>query len=320
MEEKDSYYIHPRLKKSLDDKIKGSLQKKDKDFVMCIDGKEGAGKSIFAFQIGKYVDPSLDLSRVVFNAEQFREAIFKAKKGQCIVYDEAITGLSSRASLSGVNRVLISLMMQMRQKNLFVIIVLPTFFLLDKYVALFRARVLIHVYECKGRRGYFRVYNSKLKTRLYLLGKHTYSYVSKKVRTNFRGRFYGVFALGDEKLELLYKKNKEKALMEVEHNPMSSGQVKYREQRDVFMYLLRKCTKLTYREIETLIMDYDIEMTYQQIRTICAKYGAKDDEPVKKDDNTSKITINDNKKPKDDSFLPIMEGASPIPMEAHMES
>ena len=230
------YYIEPRLKRNLEQKIKGSLEKKDKDFVMCIDGKEGAGKSWLAFQIGKFVDPTLDVSRVVFNPEQFREAIFKAKKGQCIVYDEAITGLSSRASLSGVNRVLISLMMQMRQKNLFIIIVLPTFFLLDKYVALFRARILVHVYECKGHRGYFKIYNSKLKTRLYLMGKHTYSYVSRKVKTNFRGRFYGVFALGDEKVEERYRKNKEKALMEVEHNPMSSGQVKYREQRDIFIY------------------------------------------------------------------------------------
>lgn len=301
------YYIEPRLKRNLDEKIRNSLAKKDKDFVMCIDGKEGAGKSWFAFQIGKHVDPTLDLSRVVFNAEQFREAIFKAKKGQCIVYDEAITGLSSRASLSGVNRVLISLMMQMRQKNLFVIIVLPTFFLLDKYVALFRARVLFHVYECKGKRGYFKVYNAKAKTRLYLMGKHTYSYMSKKVRTNFRGRFYGVFALGDEKVEEKYRKNKEKALMDVEHNPMSAGQVKYKEQRDVTLFLLRKLTKLTYREMQNLLNDYDIDFSYRQIRDICFKFGAKDDEEAKKDsnndENTPKITINSNNPPKDDDLI-----------------
>jgi hypothetical protein len=322
-----SYYVDKRLKKSLDSKIKGELERKDKDFVMCIDGKEGAGKSWFAFQIGKYVDPSLNLNRVVFNAEQFREAIFKAKKGQCIVYDEAITGLSSRASLSGVNRVLISLMMQMRQKNLFVIIVLPTFFLLDKYVALFRARVLIHVYECKGHRGYFKVYNSRLKTRLFLLGKHTYSYVAKKVRTNFRGRFYGVFALGDEKVEDTYRKNKEKALMESEKNPMSAGQVKYREQRDVTLFVLRKSTKLTYREIQNLLMDYDIDLSYRQIRDICFKYGAKDDEEAKKidkkdkdNDNTPKIKLNVNNKPKDEDFESNPFGFSPVSPGDHMEN
>ena len=82
-----SFYMHDKLKDRLDKKIKGELEKKDKDYVMAIDGGEGNGKSTLAMQIGKYVDPSLDLTRITFNPEQFREAIFKAKKGQCIIYD-----------------------------------------------------------------------------------------------------------------------------------------------------------------------------------------------------------------------------------------
>src|SRR3990170_4539890 len=145
-----TYYMEDRLERNLKEKIIPALEKKkDKDKVIAIDGAEGSGKSTLAFQIGKRVDPTLDLSRVVFSADDFREAVFKAKRGQCIIYDEAFTGLSSRSSLSGINRALVSLMMQMRQKNLFVIIVLPTFFLLDKYVALFRTTVLIHVYEVR---------------------------------------------------------------------------------------------------------------------------------------------------------------------------
>jgi len=178
---------------------------------MCLDGSEGVGKSWLAMQIGRYVDYTLDLDRIVFDAESFRNAILKAKKGQCIIYDEAITGFSSRSSLSGINRALVSLAMQMRQKNLFIIIVLPTIFLLDKYIALFRAKVLIHVYENKGIRGYFRVYPSKLKKLLIMKGVKTFSY---KVRTGFKGRFYGIFALGDEKIEKKYREKKEKALNE----------------------------------------------------------------------------------------------------------
>jgi hypothetical protein len=157
------YFLEDRLKDNLDNIIIPDLHKKDKDCFLVVDGKEGSGKSFFSFQIGKYVDNSLDLSRVCFTADEFRQAIFKAKRGQCVIYDEAFTGLSSRASLSMINKVLISLTMQMRQKNLFVIIVLPTFFLLDKYIALFRARALVHIFENHGRRGYFRVYNAKLK-------------------------------------------------------------------------------------------------------------------------------------------------------------
>lgn len=267
------YSMSIRLKRNLDEKVIPDLQKKDKDCFLVIDGREGAGKSWLAFQIGKYVDPTLNLDRVVFSAEDFREVILKSKKGQCVIFDEAFTGLSSRASLSMINKVLISLTMQMRQKNLFVIIVLPSFFMLDKYIALFRARALVHVFESKGRRGYFRLYNQKLKKYLYLAGQKTYSYHHKSVKTNFRGRFYGKFALGDESVEKLYRKKKMKALMDTESNPLTAGQAKYKEQRDLLVYLFRKYTDMTYKQIAEVVADYNISFSYQQIQKICAKFG-----------------------------------------------
>lgn len=272
-----SYYLDPRLKKSLDG-IKLDLEKKDKDSFIAVDGNEGSGKSTLALQAAKYVDPTFNLSRVVFDADTFREAILKAKKGQAVVFDEAFTGLSSRASLSGVNRTLVSLMMQIRQKNLFVIMVLPTFFLLDKYVALFRSRALIHVYECKGKRGYFKVFNQKKKKLLYLLGKATYSYSGAKwkISTRFKGRFYGVFALGDKEMDKRYRKKKLKALEITEKNPMSAGQVKYREQRDIIIYALRKATDMTYEQISNLLGGYDFEISIAQIGQICSKFGDKE--------------------------------------------
>lgn len=297
------YYIEPRLKDNLDTKIIPSLNKNDKDFVLCIDGKEGSGKSTLALQIGKYVDPSLDLSRVVFDAESFRQAIFKAKKGQVVIFDEAFTGLSSRSSLSGINRALVSLMMQMRQKNLMVIMVLPTFFLLDKYVALFRARALIHVYEMSGTRGYFRLYNSKLKKMLYLTGKKDYSYGHKAVRTKFKGRFYGKFALGDQKVEDLYRSKKEKALQDTEKNPMSAGQAKYKEQRDILLWRLRKETKMTYQEMQSYLEEWEFIINYSQIRNICVKFGDKAEEMTEK-----KIDFVENE-PKEEE-LPILEPES----------
>jgi len=231
-----------------------------------------SGKSWLGFQIGKYIDPTLSLSRITFNAETFRQAIYKAKKGEVIVYDEAFTGLSSRSSLSGINRALVGLMMQMRQKNLCIILVLPTFYLLDKYAALFRSRVLIHVYENHGIRGYFRLYNSKLKKTLYLMGRKDYSY---HVRTRFKGRFYGKFALGDETIEKEYRKLKAKALEETEKNPMTAGQVKYMEQRNILIYLIRKFTGLGYEHLSNWFDDYDLSMSHNQIKEICAKFGDK---------------------------------------------
>ncbi|HKL24143.1 MAG TPA: LAGLIDADG family homing endonuclease, partial [Candidatus Nanoarchaeia archaeon] len=256
-----------------------------------------SGKSTVALQIGKYADPTLTLDRVVFNAEDFRKKILEAKKGQCVIFDEAFTGLASTSSISKINNTLKNLMMQMRQKNLFVVIVLPSFFLLDKYAAIWRTRSLIHVYESGGRRGYFKVYNRKKKKKLYLFGKKSYSYLTSgknKVETSFRGRFYGKFALGDEKEEQKYRKKKEEALKETESNPMTAGQVKYRNQRDLLLFLLRKHAKFTYRELENLLGDYDMNLSYVQIRNICAKFGDKDDKGYEKKEKSEN---NEEKEP-----------------------
>jgi len=268
-----SFFIEPWIKERFDSKVIPDLEKKDKDCIIAVDGTEGSGKTWVSIQWCKYIDPSFDLSRIVFTPEEFREAIYKAKKGQAILFDEAFAGFSSRAALSGVNRTLISLMMQIRQKNLFIVIVLPTFFLLDKYISLFRTRILVHVYENKGRRGFFRVY-SKFKKRELIMDKkaRTYSY---GVRTKKKGRFYGVFALGDENEEKKYRDKKLKALESSEKNPMTSSAVKYREQRDTMLYILRKELKIGYRKLETLLGGFDFDISYRQIASICSKFGDK---------------------------------------------
>jgi len=290
------YYIDDRLKNSLDNKVIPSLQKNDKDCVLVVDGREGAGKSTLAFQLAKYVDPTFNINRIVFSPDKFREQILNAKKGQAIVYDEAFTGFSSRASLSPINRVLVSLAMQMRQKNLFVIIVLPTIFLLDKYMALFRTRALIHVYENHGNRGYFRLYNSKTKKLLILLGNKTMSYSPKIARTNFRGRFYGKFALGSKEIEEEYRKRKEKALADSEKTPMTSTQMKYKEHRDTLIWMTRKNSGKTYRELSEWLEEYNISISYSQLRTICAKFGDADTQKDIEDVKKRGIPIKPNKK------------------------
>ncbi len=288
---KISYSMSSRLKKNLKNIVLKGLIQKDKDYVLVIDGREGSGKSTLAMQIGKAVDPTLNLKRVVFSPEDFRAAILKSKKGQCIIYDEAFTGYSSRSSLSPVNRVLVSLGMQMRQKNLFIILVLPTIYLLDKYMAIFRTRCLVHVFESKGHRGYFRLFGYKKKKLLLLLGSKTMSYTFKKVKTRFKGRFYGKFALGGAEVEKEYRKQKEKALMDSEQHSMTSAQVKYKEQRDLMMWLFRKYTKINYKEMAILMSDYDFDISFQQLSKICARFG---------DINTKQGHI-DSKEPKKES-------------------
>ena len=70
---------------------------------------------------------------------------------------------------------------EMRQRNLFVIIVIPSFFDLDKYFALWRCRCLIHVYFAKdGSRGRYILFPKSAKKYLYLTGKKFYDYSKPK--------------------------------------------------------------------------------------------------------------------------------------------
>lgn len=199
-----SYHIEKKLIPYLD-AVKKNIEKKDRDFVILVDGYEGSGKSTFAQQIGRYLDNSLNLEKICMTADEFKQAIINANKGDCIIYDEAVMGLSSGESITRVGRILKSMMMQMRQKNLFVIIVIPAFFELNKYAVLGRAKGLFHIYEKQGKRGFFVGYNKADMKKIYLMGRKSYSYCW---RSYFNGKFYGKFAVD----EAQYRKKKEDAL------------------------------------------------------------------------------------------------------------
>lgn len=229
-----TYHIDNRLHKYLE-KIKQKITKKDKDFVLLIDGYEGAGKSTLGMQMGRYVDNNMTLDQVCMTADEFKKAIIDADKGQCVMYDEAVTGLTAGDSISRVGKLLKSMMMQMRQKNLFVIVVLPTIFELNKYAALSRAQALFHVYEKKGRMGYWVGYNRKDTRLLYLKGKKNHAYC---VRSFFNGRFYGKYVIDEE----AYRKKKADTLflLDVEDKDMLPTSRRYKEQRDFLVWQLQK--------------------------------------------------------------------------------
>jgi len=185
--------------------------RRDLDMVFAVDGPEGSGKSVFTSQMAFYVDPTFNIDRVVFTPKAFREAIINSKPYQAVVYDEAYTGLSSRATMSLINRTLISMLAEIRQKNLFVFVVMPTFFDLDKYVALWRSRALIHVYFGSDfQRGFFAFYNSDKKKDLYIQGKKFYSYSNPK--PNFIGRFTNFYTID----EVAYRQKKKISLIDRE--------------------------------------------------------------------------------------------------------
>jgi len=258
------YSMDNKLKRQLDKKVKGALTKKDEDYVIVIDGEERSGKSVFAIQIARYVDSSLTLDRICFSPDEFRKAILKAKKGECIIFDEAYRGLSAKGALTEINKILVSLMMEMGQKNLFIIIVLPTFYLLEKYVALWRARGLFHIYRKRSKKGYWVFIGRKKKTLLYLKGKKDYSY--GYVKSSFKGRFYGKYGVNEEE----YRKKKSESFKE---GYKTTRQENLMDQRNKLIYLLYKEYKLSQQSISELIKDNGIKISRSGIRDILLKFN-----------------------------------------------
>jgi hypothetical protein len=257
--EKKTLYMDSRLYNQIQTKVMPKIDKKDFDWVWIIDGSEGSGKSVLAQQLAKVLDPTFNLDRMCMSPREFTKCVIHARKGECVIFDEAFTGLSSRASLTEINRLLVSLMMEMRQKNLFVIIVMPTFFLLDKYVALFRARGLFHVYLKSGKRGRWIYFNSKKKKQLYLIGKKLYSY--SKPKSNFKGRFMDQYTIDEES----YREKKRKALMEKSRSTKAET---FKVQRDTLFWVLNKKLKLTQMEISRLCSECGFKIARNTIAEI----------------------------------------------------
>lgn len=214
------YPLDGYLKTNLDEAIR--VVKNDWDMIFCVDGYEGSGKSTLAIQMAYYCDPTLTVERITFTPKEFKNAIMNADKYQAVVFDEAFTGLSSREAMSGINKSLIQMIAEIRQKNLFVFVVMPSFFDLDKYIALHRSRALIHVYANRFQRGFFRFYDIEKKKDLYITGKKFYSY--KGVMSNFYGTFSSFLPIDND----AYKKKKHDSL----HNKKESDGESTAERRE----------------------------------------------------------------------------------------
>lgn len=176
------------LKKNLDHVSRAVRD--DWDGILYLGGTEGAGKTVLAMQIAKYLDTMFCLDRVVFSPQQFLDAIEAAKPCQAIVYDEAQDAFESTRR-DKTSSVLKSVMTRMRSMNLFVIIVSPHFWGINKYLFCHRSRAFIRVYARRvGNdlvRGFYAFYGGEAKHKLYVRGKRWEDISVAK--PDFTGRF-----------------------------------------------------------------------------------------------------------------------------------
>ena len=203
------YRMNTLLKRQLDLMI--NVVRYDSDIVIIIDGEiEGTGKSTLAQQIGYYFawkcGTKFGVDNIVLSPKQLKDNVIEAPKFTSHVWDEAYAGANKFRVMSSENQEITSIFQKIRQNNLFLIIVLPSFFDLAKYFAVRRSWALIHCYLQPQidpdnanedtvldmdrpvlQKGYFDYYTRPLKKKLYIHYKKDEDY------SKINGRFIGMF-------------------------------------------------------------------------------------------------------------------------------
>lgn len=111
-------------------------------------GDGGAGKSLVAQHIGYIVNGFKDLEQksIAFDKKEFVNAVVTGKK-ETVIGDEGIDLFLSRNAMGKDAKIMISLMGQMRQNNLLVLICVPIDLLLIDKTILKMSNFVIEVYE-----------------------------------------------------------------------------------------------------------------------------------------------------------------------------
>jgi len=252
------------------DEVRYRVLEKDFDFVTIIDGREGSGKSVLAQQFASYLDPNFSVENIVFTSEEFIKKIKdpKVTKGSCIVLDEAFNAINSRSSMSEVNRSMGAVATEMRQKNLFIIIVLPSYFDLDKQFAIHRASSLIHVYlKDNVERGQYLIFPRSQKLYLYLNGKKTYNY-SKPKSPYPPCRFTNHYTVDEEE----YRLKKSHAFKK---RTVSNQARNWMNQRNSYIKYIYKALGLSQEEIAKIPANYGVvTLSHQHISRALQDEGA----------------------------------------------
>src|SRR3990167_8140281 len=188
------FYMNETMKPNLDF-IQKKLLGHNNMSVIIVDGRIGTGKSTVTAQYAYYLsNGTFNNDFENFNTEQFNEVLRNSGKGDAVVLDEAFDVLNKRRTQTTSNMLILSLLQQMRIKHVFIFIVLPSVFDLDKNLVLNLADMLIHCYRKPyGARGQYKCYSQKQLKRLWINGRNTYSYSSKYAEPNFIGNFTSFF-------------------------------------------------------------------------------------------------------------------------------
>lgn len=157
------------------------------DLLIVVDGEEGSGKSTFGRQVAKILDPRFTESQIAFSTEEARKMCYKYDEFRVVLLDESKADLDRKKTNSKKSKDWNDFLSESRILHKFMIVILPSIFDLDKYVAQHRGKMLLHTYKNRGEHpGYFSFYGRSGIKKLFVFG---HKYRSYNVKASFTGRF-----------------------------------------------------------------------------------------------------------------------------------
>lgn len=217
---------------------------------IAISGYPGTGKSTILTQVATFFDPNFSEKDVSFKPQHFIDLLKNAKPLSAKALDESYEGLSSGQIRKEVGQTLKIALNVVRKKRLYIFIVIPNFFDLNKSIAVFLTRWLIHCYSpVFGEVGRFVIFDRDSKRALYLKGKRNFEdYNSQKADAR------GVF---NEKIPEgfnwdVYEEAKDKYILELGKQDID-GKNSYKKQRDKIICQVKKEFNLTNKQLALLV-------------------------------------------------------------------
>jgi rubrerythrin len=129
--------------------------KTDRDFVVLIGGYEGVGKSTLAILLAMITCKGFDIRKdIIYTLEDLEKRLKTVPKYHTLILDEAVEIAFSRKAMHKHQKEIIQIFMQIRQKNLCFIMLIPNIGDIDKYFREHRASRWIEV----TKRGEFIVH------------------------------------------------------------------------------------------------------------------------------------------------------------------
>lgn len=244
------FYLDQYLKNKLDN-IQHII-KRNWDCVILIDGEERVGKSTLGMTIAKYLYPKFTVENISTGMEDAKKKIAELPDKSILMIDEGSLVFNSRDAMTKAQKSLMKVMNVVGQKNMIFIVILPSFFDLNRHIAVRRSRFLIHVYaDKKMRRGRFVYFGKNKKAKLYEVGKKNFNSYNKP-KSDFVGKFTKFMPLGPE-----YDRAKTKSMVEALKEKPQEGN-KWFKQRNVLLKMIVDNRWLNQKQISKELEKYGV--------------------------------------------------------------